>query len=203
VVENFLTRPNCQQWLNYLEKQPRHRLMVVDTRKSTANQLVKMPDDRRISEEIETKQLQPQIQALVKRAYSTVVHKAYNKRIAWFEAPTVLRYESGGKYLAHADSDFYNPDTDQWYKCMDRDVSLLIYLNEEFTGGALHFVNFSFVHQPKTGELVFFPSDHRYVHEAQTVESGVRYAITSWAAFRNQPRVMAAPPDNHIKMSVL
>jgi predicted 2-oxoglutarate/Fe(II)-dependent dioxygenase YbiX len=83
---------------------------------------------------------------------------------------------------------------------MDRDVSLIIYLNREFTGGALRFINFNYEHAPKTGDLVFFPSDHRYMHEAQKVESGVRYAITSWAAYRNTPRVMDKPPHNHIKM---
>ncbi len=177
--------------------------MVVDTKNSSADKLVKMPDHRRVTQEVESKRLYPQICNLVRRAYSTVVRKAFNKRVAWFETPMVLRYEKGGQYQVHADSDYFDAETGLWSKCMDRDVSLLVYLNEDFTGGALHFINFNFVHAPKTGDLVFFPSDHRYIHEAQEVRSGVRYAISSWAAFRNQPRVMDAPPDSHIKMPLL
>ncbi|HET6564003.1 MAG TPA: 2OG-Fe(II) oxygenase [Xanthomonadales bacterium] len=193
----------CQRWIDYLENQPRHRLMVVDTKNSTPDRLVKKPDSRRITQEVETNLLQPQISALFQRIYRTVVRKAFNRRVAWFETPMVLRYEQGGKYQVHADSDYYDADLDQWSKCMDRDVSVLLYLNANFTGGALHFVNFNFAHQPKAGDLIFFPSDHRYIHEAQEVRSGVRYAISSWAAFRNQPRVMDHPPHNHIRMPLM
>lgn len=200
LVRNFLDPARCRRWVSYLEQQPRHKLMVVDTRKSTPDKLIKMPDHRRITEEVESNQLTSEIWALFRQACATVIRRAYKRRIAWFETPMVLRYEQGGQYQIHADSDYYDPDTRQWSKCMDRDVSLLIYLNEEFTGGALHFFNFNYVHQPKTGDMIFFPSDHRYMHEAQKVHSGVRYAITSWAAFRNQPRVMVAPRPSHIKM---
>jgi len=200
---NYLDRARSQRWVTYLERQPRHRLMVVDTQHSTPDKLVKMPDHRRITQEVESNQLKPQICTLFRQVCATLVRKAYRRRIAWFEMPMVLRYEQGGQYQAHADSDFYEPGKDQWSKCMDRDVSLLIYLNENFTGGALHFLNFDFTHSPKTGDLIFFPSDHRYMHEAQEVHSGVRYAISSWAAFRGEPRVMTEPPSNHIKMPVL
>lgn len=203
LLEHHLDAARCLRWVAFLEKQPRHRLMVVDTKSSTADRLVKMPDRRRVTEEVESGQLLPQLCALAQRVYSTVVRKAYNRRIAWFETPMVLRYETGGQYQVHADSDYYNPATDQWVKCMDRDVSLLIYLNQDFTGGSLRFLNFNYEHSPKTGDLIFFPSDHRYMHEAQKVQSGVRYAITSWAAFRNTERVMDQPPANYIKMPVM
>ncbi len=177
--------------------------MVVDTKNSTEDQVVKIPDRRRITQEVESNQLSPQICDLFQRVCATLVRKAFKRRIAWFETPMVLRYQQGGQYLRHADSDYYDPEKDQWTKCMDRDVSLLLYLNEGFTGGALNFINFNYAHPPKTGDLIFFPSDHRYMHEAQEVHAGVRYAISSWAAFRNEPRVMSAPPGNHIKMPVM
>jgi predicted 2-oxoglutarate/Fe(II)-dependent dioxygenase YbiX len=203
LLAHHLDPTTCQRWVAYLEQQPRHRLMVVDTKNSTADRLVKMPDSRRVTEEVESGQLLPQLSALVQRVYATVVRRAYKRRIAWFETPMVLRYEQGGQYQVHADSDYYQPSTDQWFKCMDRDVSLLIYLNQGFTGGTLRFINFNYEHAPGSGDLVFFPSDHRYMHEAQKVLSGVRYVITSWAAFRGEPRVMAEPPANYIRMPVL
>ncbi len=177
--------------------------MVVDTKNSTPDHLVKIPDDRRITQEVESNRLQPHIVTLFRHLFGTVVRKACKQRIAWFEMPMVLRYEKGGQYQMHADSDYYDADHDQWFKCMDRDVSVLLYLNSDFTGGALRFIHFNYAHQPKAGDLIFFPSDHRYMHEAQEVLSGVRYAISSWAAFRNQPRVMDQPPHNHIRMPVM
>lgn len=177
--------------------------MVVDTKRSTPDHLVKIPDDRRITQEVESNQLQPHIVTLFRRLFGTRVRQAYQQRIAWFEMPMVLRYEQGGQYQMHADSDYYDADLDQWSKCMDRDVSVLLYLNSDFTGGALRFIHFNYSHHPRAGDLLFFPSDHRYMHEAQEVLSGVRYAISSWAAFRNQPRVMDQPPHNHIRMPLV
>ena len=42
--------------------------------------------------------------------------------------------------------------------------------------------------------LVAFPSDHRYLHAAETIESGNRYALVSWAAIRGSQRVNPEPP---------
>ncbi|MCF6225337.1 MAG: 2OG-Fe(II) oxygenase [Xanthomonadales bacterium] len=101
-------------------------------------------------------------------------------------------------YKAHADSDIFDVDLDIWYKTLDRSVNLLIYLNDDYTGGAIKFNTFNFRYQPKKGDLLFFPSDFRYMHEAEKVESGVRYALVSWSALSNTPRVMSGRPSNSI-----
>ena len=54
--------------------------------------------------------------------------------------------------------------------------------------------NFNYTYRPRKGDLLFFPSDHRYLHQAETVTSGARYAIVSWAALENIPRVLNEPP---------
>ncbi|MCF6263996.1 MAG: 2OG-Fe(II) oxygenase [Xanthomonadales bacterium] len=126
------------------------------------------------------------------------VETYYKHTIAWYEQPTLLRYTPGGLYKGHADSDNYDEQLDCWHKTLDRSVSLLIYLNDEYTGGAIKFNKFNYRYQPKRGDLLFFPSDFRYMHEAEKVESGVRYALVSWSALSNTPRVMSGRPKNSI-----
>ena len=38
----------------------------------------------------------------------------------------------------------------------------------------------------------------RYQHAAETLESGIRYAVVSWMAFKDSPRVMTLPPEDAI-----
>ena len=121
-----------------------------------------------------------------------------NRSIAWFEVPRVLRYSPGGYYIRHADSCQVGEDGTTWYKVEDRDLSLLIYLNRDFTGGGLSFTRFHCHYQPRAGDLIAFPSDNRYEHRAEVVQSGFRYAIACWAAFTDEPRVRPKPPRDAI-----
>ena len=77
---------------------------------------------------------------------------------------------------------------------MDRDVSVLVYLDNDYTGGELVFPNFGLRLEPRAGMLVAFPSDHRYCHSARPVTSGMRHVIVSWAAAWGTTRVHDNPP---------
>jgi predicted 2-oxoglutarate/Fe(II)-dependent dioxygenase YbiX len=79
-------------------------------------------------------------------------------------------------------------------RSQDRDYSVLLYLNEEYEGGELEFVNQKYRFKPKTGMLVGFPSGHEYLHAALPTTSGIRYVIVSWAAIIGSPRVRQLPP---------
>ena len=72
----------------------------------------------------------------------------------------------------------------------DRDLSLLLYLNEDYSGGGLTFTNFHCHFRPRTGDLLVFPSDNRYEQQAEVVQAGVRYAIASWAAVSGRRRLI-------------
>lgn len=78
-----------------------------------------------------------------------------------------------------------------WRKAVDRDISLLIYLNDEYEGGELDFKRLAYTLRPRAGMLVWFPSDIRYEHMAKLVTSGRRYAIVSWAAASGVERVQS------------
>lgn len=142
---------------------------------------------------VDTAAIEEQLGSLIARIF-----RHQTQQLAWFERPQLLAYEPGGRYITHADSDAWDAGTETWRKVADRDISLLLYLDEGFEGGALHFPRFDFRIRPRAGLLVLFPSDARYAHCAEPVTQGQRHVIVSWAAARNSPRVHARPPEDAI-----
>jgi predicted 2-oxoglutarate/Fe(II)-dependent dioxygenase YbiX len=125
-----------------------------------------------------------QVTQLVRRAYRDEAEPFYGRTLRSLETPHILRYRVNSYYRAHADSDELNPDTRRWEKIHDRDLSLLIYLDNDYEGGELAFPNFDFRLRPRAGMLVIFPSDSRYLHGAMPVTRGIRHAIVSWCALK-------------------
>lgn len=90
----------------------------------------------------------------------TLYHEPYN----------MLKYSGGQKYDAHADG---GTET-------GRAVSAIIYLNDDFEGGEVEFVNFGIKIKPQPGLLLLFPSTYPYAHIAHPVTSGTKYALVTW-----------------------
>ena len=84
----------------------------------------------------------------------------------------LLRYEKGGFYDLHTDASAFNP----------RQLSVIIFLNNDYKGGALefNFHNQSYKIEPGAGKAIIWPSNFLFPHTALTVEEGVRYALVSW-----------------------
>ena len=156
--------------------------------------------EHRTSEAITAQQLSVDIVAAVRSFWTTVVGPHYGANIEWFEEPEILKYGIGGEYKVHADSEIWDQPAKKWKRVLDRDVSILAYINSDFEGGELVFPNFRFGLKPARGMVVAFPSDGRYLHWAKPVTAGTRYAIVSWAAVEGGPRAHNAPPFNAIRM---
>jgi Rps23 Pro-64 3,4-dihydroxylase Tpa1-like proline 4-hydroxylase len=86
------------------------------------------------------------------------------------EGYDLLKYSGGQKYDAHYDGG--SPSK--------RSVSVILYLNDDYTGGEIEFVNFGIKIKPKAGTFYIFPSGYAYRHIAHPVESGTKYAIVTW-----------------------
>jgi hypothetical protein len=82
----------------------------------------------------------------------------------------LLRYGVGGQYKAHHDA----------YPAVKRAVSVLIYLNDDYEGGEIEFINFDLKIKPKAGTLILFPSNYPYKHIAHPVTSGTKYVLVTW-----------------------
>ena len=76
---------------------------------------------------------------------------------------------------------------------MDRDYSLLLYVNDGYEGGTLYFQNFDLRIRPTRGMLIAFPSDHRYLHAAEPLVSGERYAVVGWGSVKGVRKLNPVP----------
>jgi hypothetical protein len=200
IVPDFLGTDECRRMVELAGRCHSERLKVFDPDRSTPGKTVMRLDDRRVTERVDLRERHSVLDGWVRRALTNEIAPTVGREFEWFERPQLLKYGSGGFYQGHADSDLYLPDRQVWQKTLDRDISLLIYLNEEFTGGELHFEHFGFKIRPRAGMLVYFPSDARYMHAAQPVASGLRYAVVSWAAFSDEPRVKEQPPQKAVAL---
>lgn len=198
IVPGFLDADTCRSWITRLRRQPALPLGTVEAPDKGISHSETIHGDDRITDLVKAGKLRSDINRQVERAYQDVIAPRCGRRFAWFEYPQVLRYEPGGWYRAHADSEVCSPDGRFWAKGIDRDVSLLLYLNGDYAGGELSFLKFKYSHRPRAGDLVFFPSDHRYVHQAEPVKTGLRWVVVSWAAFADEPRVRDQPPPASI-----
>jgi Rps23 Pro-64 3,4-dihydroxylase Tpa1-like proline 4-hydroxylase len=83
---------------------------------------------------------------------------------------SLLRYSPGQYYREHYDGPTASA----------RSVSVLIYLNDDYEGGEIEFINFNEKLKPKAGTVILFPSNYAYRHIAHPVVSGTKYVITTF-----------------------
>jgi predicted 2-oxoglutarate/Fe(II)-dependent dioxygenase YbiX len=106
------------------------------------------------------------------------------------EPSQILHYGPGGHYIPHVDAEtLYKDDIglDMWEKTLDRDLSVVYFLNDDFVGGELVFPQMNLSIKPAAGTLVCFPSDHNYVHGVNPVTTGQRYTIVTWMRVTGMP----------------
>ena len=197
VTENYLDATDAHELRNIADHCEGERLMVIDTL-SNANEIQLVEDERRVSDRVTLGPYQRRLNQIVENAFKELTQYHLDCELQWYEPAQLLRYKEGGFYVRHADSENMNPDLRTWTKTIDRDLSLLIYLNDDFSGGDLYFEKFNYRLRPKAGMAVLFPSDNRYMHEAQTITTGQRYAIVSWAAVRGVTKLSEKPPEGAI-----
>jgi predicted 2-oxoglutarate/Fe(II)-dependent dioxygenase YbiX len=82
----------------------------------------------------------------------------------------VLRYQTGEEYHAHYDGG----------TASKRAISPILYLNDDYTGGEIEFVNYDIKIKPKAGMFLIFPANFAFRHVAHPVKTGTKYAIVTW-----------------------
>lgn len=125
----------------------------------------------------------PQVKELYYNIVHHVINPFYNFKIRDSELPQLLVYEPGGHYKAHYDAvaQWKNPDgTLIWKKSVDRDLSTVLFLNDDFEGGEFVFPDLRVRIRPEPGLLIAFPSSQFYSHKVEPVISGTRYAMVNW-----------------------
>lgn len=56
--------------------------------------------------------------------------------------------------------------------------TIVVYLNDDYVGGELHFPNHNITVKPIAGSIAMYPSGHPYLHESINITSGRKMLIT-------------------------
>jgi len=198
VIRNFLSPAECKRFLRFAEKQKRSWLSVVDSKKSQESKTLHKRDSSRVTQRVMLGKKQEQANEWFRTAFSQSIKALGITQPQWFEAPHLLRYGPDGKYSMHSDAEHYDHALQRFYRFIDRDLSMLVYLNDDYEGGELKFSWLNYQYKPVAGDLVFFPSNHVFTHESLPIKSGRKYALVSWGAFKGTARV--TQPRSMIRM---
>lgn len=99
-----------------------------------------------------------------------------------------LMYKPGGFFVTHYDDSrghVFNGKNYAYRNTPERSMTLLIYLNDDYEGGEIEFVNIQkdgrpLKIKPKAGTAVAFPSHELYAHRVLPTTSGTRYVVSRW-----------------------
>jgi len=100
----------------------------------------------------------------------------------------INRYAKGGRMGMHVDNIHHSHGTrthgaflqsaDPHHQYGYPQVSVLLYLNDNYGGGEFHIASKKF--EPEKGSAIIFPSNFMFPHEAKKVTKGVRWSIITW-----------------------
>jgi predicted 2-oxoglutarate/Fe(II)-dependent dioxygenase YbiX len=93
----------------------------------------------------------------------------YNQGIEYMEVINFVKYGVGNHFGIHSDDGFS-------YSCA---VSTVMYLNDDYVGGQLHFPFIDYTYEPRAGQIVVFPSSFIYSHASLPVVSGTKYSAVT------------------------
>ncbi|HEY0099683.1 MAG TPA: 2OG-Fe(II) oxygenase [Pyrinomonadaceae bacterium] len=103
------------------------------------------------------------------RIVRPLVNRVWQANLETHKATHIVRYAPGDFYVAHTDT---IPGDDYRY------FTVLCYLNEEFEGGQTTFPALNYSFKPRTGAAIIFPAT--YLHCAEPVTAGEKYAVVTW-----------------------
>ena len=138
----------------------------------------------RDTQHIEMGSIQHKIIDLFKNTVKEIINPFYEVEICESEMPQILSYGIGGHYQPHIDGEslWKTPNNELiWKKSVERDLSMVFFLNDDYEGGDFVFPDLKVRVRPEPGMLVCFPSNHHYKHGVEPVTKGKRYSIVCWA----------------------
>jgi Rps23 Pro-64 3,4-dihydroxylase Tpa1-like proline 4-hydroxylase len=98
-----------------------------------------------------------------------------------FQITVFSKGESLNPHYDAMPAEFYKNKTPNGHP--SRDISTVIYLNNNYSGGFLKFPFLNISIKPSFGSLIIFPSSEKYTHLVEEVTDGSRYIIPQfWCA---------------------
>lgn len=186
IEPNFVPEKICDFLVQYTKSQDLIDLKVFDAEQTNKTKEVKWQIDTKIrdTQTVDITPVRPLLDNILRSAVIDIINPFFNIHIKSSECPQILRYGIGGHYDEHIDAEgkFNNNGTIEWRKTVDRDISILFYLNDDYKGGDLFFPNQHIYLRPQKGMLVAFPSYHQFSHGVLPVIDGERFSVVTWAS---------------------
>ena len=181
IKENIIPQANIEEIM-----------LLTNNKKDTSQATIINKDDKDESEknlEVRntlwyniTPEMAQQFEKCIAECFRNLVAPRYNCQFKSYEPVQFLGYPVGGHYLGHNDGEQFNYETRQWVRLMERDISFVFYLNDQYGGGELEFGDLGLTIKPKKGMMIAFPSYKEFAHRVHPVTWGHRYSLVSWVA---------------------
>lgn len=177
-LENIITEDECEFLLEFAKNNN-----IWDITRSAKNENGNVIYDHNVwADRVATKpsldQCDPKVTETLNTIYSRIkpiIEKHFNVE-ATPTGPCIVRWPVGTMQWPHADKELHEgpdagtPGNFPWY-----DLGTVIYLNEDYEGGRLHFPQHDIAFKPKKRAAYFFPGDLNYIHGVDIMTEGVRY----------------------------
>lgn len=207
IKKNVLSKEGIDFLMNFVKNKEKKDLAVFDPRKTNETGKVESIVEKEVrnTQIIEYEEIINDIYDLYKNIVKNIINPFYDIEVYDSELPQILHYDIGGHYKPHNDSHglWKAPDGKIiWRKNMDRDLSTILYLNDDFEGGNLIFPDFNLSLKPEPGLFICFPSNYNYVHGVEPVLKGTRYSIVSWMRVKGEKTVEEETQEINLKYGI-
>jgi hypothetical protein len=100
--------------------------------------------------------------------------------LQYWESMNFIKYLEGNHFEEHTDHGFsYNAT-----------VSLVAYINDDYKGGEIKFRLQDLLYKPEAGDLIIFPSNYIYPHQAMPVTNGTKYSIVTMLDYTDKGHII-------------
>jgi hypothetical protein len=136
-------------------------------KKEIIDLLSSMPNNKNYQKSIE---VYDAIRPLFDKLELHYLNKFNINYMSWHSRLELLRYDPGHFFKNHIDS----------VPGINRTVSVVFYLNDDYVGGEIYFDQFDLKIKPSANSALVFPSNYVYSHSAEKVIDGSKIAIASF-----------------------
>ena len=135
------------------------------------------------AEFVDYKKFETELQNAIKLIVPKI-EKFYNVKCLNDPEIHFLSYQSGSNYESHIDGQYIEGNIAK--RGTDRDITAVLYLNDDYQGGEIFFDFFNLKIKPNKNDLLMYPTTFEYKHSVNKV-IGQRYAIVVW--FTTDPKI--------------
>ena len=193
IAPNVISKEGVAFIIEHAKRQKKEDLSVFDPEQSNKSVNTKFSVDKMIrdTQMIDLEDIASEIIDLYRNVVTNVINPFYEFEVKDSELPQLLHYGIDGHYMPHCDGEsLWKPPGNEpliWRKSTDRDLSTVLFLNDDFEGGDFVFPELRVRVRPEPGMLVCFPSTHEYLHGVEPVTKGTRYSMVNWMTVKGFP----------------